>query len=216
MFGHKGIRDYSVAAKGGTALSCPRCSHQLSLQDEDDVYTNRFLCQCGYVANDVAKLNVSVLPSSERFMKDRNVRSASWYHMTMRSNWREGILDAGSDGDTVMVHLGTLESAMRRALDVTYGDYVASDHDAWTLHEVKLNRRVEVAPKLGQDEVNGFPRTAREAKSNEVYSAVGVTRYLNLYEIAGSVSLLANARSFEVVSSRTVSIDEVFEFAQLS
>lgn len=146
------------------------------------------------------------------FLDEENVREASWWHATPVVGWWESlpsgmekipqcdgpvIPSASSldDGD-LMVHVGTKAAALDRVL-------CQGVLDIW-LHELRIRPEATLADGIWEDEETSFPERSGQARGP--WLADGVTRYLNQYEMPGSVSLLANPRTLELVSRKRLQL----------
>lgn len=152
----------------------------------------------------VYSAGLRVLNDSAPHMDAQKVREDLWYHTTTTAHWIEQLIEGETaDRDflvrmeqnpdldtTVMVHLGTVDAALDRAGHRTAFETVY-------MYVVRLKPGVEIAQVVKEDTNDSCPNYAgfceRDGYSTEV------TRYVNMYESPGSISLLANRKSFEVV-----------------
>jgi hypothetical protein len=135
-------------------------------------------------------------------------RKARWYHTSNYPNWDEAM--ANADGDTSLVHLGTLDAALHRARVVNNTMHYDNYYDGKSyLYEVELAEDVEISSTVhDEDRFNGKPIPSGNAdpneRRNEGYALGGVTRYVNHHEAPGSMSLLANPTKFKILSKQAI------------
>lgn len=203
---------FTVAAAGEAAIRCMDCNlgyNESVMSKLTSLFNmNRsFSCpKCNREYSSVAEFEVWVTPSAAKFFNEDVVRSATWFHATDNPHWFEDLLAGGdisnrplTPGD-VMVHLGTEESARARA-DQRHDEYLSYGIEIrnWYLYEVQLKASAFIHPDV-QDDENNFPEFSNSvAEPYFEWTPEGITRYVNAYEVAGSVSLLANINSFNVL-----------------
>jgi hypothetical protein len=168
-----------------------------------------FNCRrCGHEYTDLTEFDIWVRHDAAHFFNENTVRNSSWFHATDNPVWFNDIINGGDprkegygEGD-VMVHLGTADAAYARAVqrNEEFADYDIKAR--WYLYELKLKPDTLIHPVVEYDE-NEWPDNS--SQDDEYFRELqwepkGVTRYLNAFEQPGSISLLANAQSFTLVS----------------
>lgn len=209
-----GSQQFTVADGSGTGLRCS-CGHFLSESEAAQMveffqFGESAPCHsCGNPAYAVSDYETCILADSIPFLDKGVTKSQSWFHATTVPNWHEKVTNLSEDlypedlhhdgrDETLLVHLGTMESAWKRFKDL-YTDYSWEESQQWTLYEVEIAADAVIADDVVADADDDAPTRAYECSEN--YQADGVTRYLNSYEIPGSISLLANTHSFRIVDA---------------
>jgi hypothetical protein len=173
-----------------------------------------FTCKrCSHVYRNIYEFDIWVRHDAAKFLKENTVRQHTWFHATDDSDWYQNISSGGrvdrprhGEGD-VMVHLGMEASAYARAQQL-YAEFAGYEVliPEWFLYEVKLVDDAVIFPEL-QDDEDDFPERSVDTTSEYLeWEPNGVTRYLNAYEQPGSISLLANPKSFTVLNRRTLQL----------
>jgi len=186
-----------IALDTHSPIACPKCETFFPEGIEGSVWTNAYHCvcqNCGEVTH-IEDVICAVRESSAAFSRPDAVKEASWFHFSTKERWHEGVLNSP---DNPVVHLGTEEAALDR------GRHIGRSTKPMYIYEVRLNSDVVISNPMFLDEDSDQPRTIEEMGKKRDMTADGVNRYLNRYENAGSVSLMANPRAFEVVGVRTV------------
>jgi hypothetical protein len=164
-------------------------------------------CNCEEKYSNLSQFEIWVRPDAASFFSEKKVRSGTWFHATDNPDWFKSVQNGGDSNNEdygsgdVMVHLGMKDSAIARANQrkdeyLTYGIAL----DRWFLYEVKLADEAQIHAEIQEDD-NEFPtRSNQKAPEYFDWLPYGVTRYLNAYELPGSISLLANANSIKLLS----------------
>jgi len=171
--------------------------------------------KCGKTYSNIAEFEIWVRHDAAKFFNVDTVRKTRWFHATDNPNWFEEIRNGGNvksdyygQGD-VMVHLGIKDSALARA-EQRHDEFISCygvEIPQWYLYEVELKTDIEIFPEM-QDDEDGFP--SNSAAPEDMYtdgfewSPQGVTRYVNAFEQPGSISLLANAHTFNLVAQHEI------------
>lgn len=163
--------------------------------------------KCNELYSSLSQFEIWVRPDASPFFSEKKVRSSSWFHTTDDPHWFANIQNGGNPEDDnygsgdVMVHLGMKHSAIARAQQrqdeyLSYGITV----DRWYLCEVVLTANTNIHAEIQEDD-NTFPTHSNQKAPDYLdWFPDGVTRYLNAYELPGSISLLANANSIKLLS----------------
>jgi hypothetical protein len=222
-------KEYTVAPAGKSGTFCKECGYHLSEEESSDATLHFNLGQDSPCPNCDNKVpgragmegyGLSLLPESVKYADDNYTRQTKWYHATKRANWHEGILQNEQDqwslrsmpsydedmDTTALVHLGTLDAAKRRMADLNDKNSFKKEKQEWFIHEITLDADCDVSATITPDENYHVPKYAYECEQREddVYSSKGVTRYVNMYENPGSISLLANPKAFKVTNTTTI------------
>lgn len=183
--------DPSLFGAGLSALRCPGCKAHLDQAEESDLLTSYYMTHtCGkYFGAEDADLTVR--PDYQKYMNIRSTRQEIfWYHASDLPDWDTKILRYD---DPLMVHIGSKHSALDRAR------YVGAHY----LYKLQLKKEYKISPTV-VDDYNYWPDHLSETKvpgENYDFSKFSdITRYVNRYEIPGSVSLLARADAVAVSS----------------
>jgi hypothetical protein len=145
---------------------------------------------------------LSDLCSSElKYLDDETVRTAHWFHVTERADWAEGTKAEG-----IITHLGSREAAHHRLAHIVSNGEAESEQ--FYVYEVRLKPQAPIAGGLLKDQGTMWPEDTTEigmADSKYPYlQHGGVARYLNEYEGPGTVSLVADPDSYEIVGRAAV------------
>jgi len=197
---HNGYR-YAIAEPGCSGTICMRCRYNLTIKESDAaLYGDAPGCPNCKTKDTGDIFLAGVVKEHASFFDAQNVREATWFHATTSPDWHAGLLN--EEEGTPLVHLGSHETAMDRANDIDANNEEEKDA-VWYLHEIKLRPEADISEHVLSDDNEYAPEYADEAEGTQ-YSVDGVTRYVNGYECAGHISLLANVKSFEVVSTKVV------------
>lgn len=142
-------------------------------------------------------VGTTLLESSEKFFHEEAVREAVWYHYTENDEW-ESYLDP-KNPESKLMHFGTKQAAMERKLHTGKG--------GGKLYEIRLKPEAKIAPKVLEDDPfndDGAPLLSTPQKDSRGLLMSGVTRYVNFYEEPGSMSLMANPKTFDVVNVSSI------------
>jgi hypothetical protein len=135
--------------------------------------------------------------------------NASWFHATSKENWAEAIVNIEDYYlGNLYIHAGTREAAMERISD----EMANASHlnRSYFLHEIKLTAGTTMAPHILSD-TNDWPNTTKEEydrysrRPNNWDSEIrqwDSARYVNRWEIAGSLSILVDATKIQVVNTK--------------
>lgn len=183
--------DPSLMVAGLSALSCQTCGVHLSGMEEDTILTYYSVsASCGHEVI-ASEARLAVRPDYEKFLNVRGLlEEPKWYHATMMSDWENRILDPVHE---ILVHIGSEESALDRAR------YAGGKY----MNVIKLKDDAHISPYVVDDQ-NLWPDEMRETRLPEWGNFSEVTRYVNRYEVPGSVSLLVAASALDVVETYTL------------
>jgi hypothetical protein len=216
------VQELQIAEPGKSGLVCPRCRYNLTHSEATAPVAACPSCKRRTPGHD--SYNLRVIAEQASFLDAENIRTTRWFHATDVENWHETVtaIDASEEvrsfqgdeefvpGDySLMVHLGTVDAALHRALDVIACGADNAAARTWYIHEIVLNEDADIAPTICEDDNDVAPYYAIDCGDNNIfgttgYSATGITRYLNRYEAPGSISLLAHPKSFHVVTTITI------------
>lgn len=190
-------------AQGASALRCPHCKAHFRRRQEHKLMTEYWgTCKvCGKEV-DTDTTELSILPDYQKFLVKRNLFNRVWYHATDKEDWEDGIRKASTliyypmqkkymerpDEHRMFVHLGSKETAARRSKDLNGLPF---------LYKVMLLPTANVSPTMFADN-NRWPYWLGERVAGG-QTFTEVNRYVNRYEVPGSVSLLAAYGSYRVV-----------------
>lgn len=169
-----------VSSRPGRALTCGYCGKYLSREQVDEFHTYLAArCRnCDRVLFE-KHINPHILKSSQKYLDSEEVLSANWWHSTRKKNWHKVVPDDAT------VHLGTYHSARHRGQHTE----VNKTHPLY-LYKVRLKDGVQVNKSIYRDKSDNS-RKAGKGKT---------TRYVNIFESPGSISIIARMGDLEVVS----------------
>lgn len=170
-----------------------------------------FLCSCGKEIS-VEGSTLTIIPSSAPLLDEETVKSVTWYHATNIYNWLQEVNaeDEEEDVQRPYVHLGSKEAALELA-KWKYLEDPHDDHEFIYLWQVTLNVEAILSDAILEDNNDWFYEVTDSARKTLGGDAV---RYLNKWESAGSISLLADPRYLTAVRVDDVDIDNYFEFLE--
>ena len=184
-----------------------RCAHNAWVNGSP------FRCACGESIS-VADSTLTIIPASAPLLTDENVKSITWFHATNVYNWLEEVsFDYGDEDEDMLrpyVHLGSKEAALELA-KWKYLEENDDDNDMFYLWQVTLNVEAVLADVILEDNNDWFYEVTDSARKSLGADAV---RYLNKWESAGSISLLADPRYLTAVRVDDVDIDNYFDFVE--
>jgi len=195
-----------IAPTGFTGKYCEWCDHYLTRGVLDGV--DEFdIVQCP-ACDECIEVNdqpVDIREGEMKYINDSVVRDSHWFHITTHANWIEGTQSAG-----VMTHLGSRESAMDRLNHLVFRDAektATQEEQHYYLYEVALKPKVGITPGIMRDQVTSWPKKIadiKELRFKDFFKKGHVTRYMNIYEGPGTVSLLADPTSYTLVARETI------------
>lgn len=204
---------------GLSPFACTRCGKystkgmeiQMRYSHNARVNSSPFLCACGKGIS-VEDSTLTIIPSSAPLLNDATVKNVTWFHATNVYNWLEEVSFEGEDGDedSPYVHLGSKEAALELA-KWKYLEENDDDNDMFYLWQVTLNVEAVLADVILEDNNDWFYEVTDSARKALGADAV---RYLNKWESAGSISLLADPRYLTAVRVDEVDIDNYFDFVE--
>lgn len=176
------MTELTMASKRGRSLTCGHCGRYLSREEVETFHT--FLStECRGCKRSLYEkhINPHILKSSHRYLDPDVVLQSNWWHSTRKENWHDVV-----PGD-VTVHVGTHHAARQRA---KHTGAPAIRNSPVFLYKLRLKPNVKVNKSVYRDTSDN----SRNAGKNRV------TRYVNIYESPGSMSLIARRDDLEVVS----------------
>lgn len=206
----KRFETIKVAEPGTSGKRCMDCNEYLpaSLVAEIDSFDNagkRFNCNScnGLIDWSVGHVPyvVEVLPEdAEPLISKEAVKNQSWFHATTVPNWGEDIMDAG-----VYIHAGSEVAAEERIKAVQRYTPTAE----YYVYELRLKASSKVADDIYYDD-NNWPETIDASSASgpkkDVVNKYQVNRYVNVWETAGTVSLLSDPNMFNIVGVKVIEI----------
>lgn len=200
MLFHEGT-PWSIAPEGKSGAYCFQCQYHF---DKELINSGAQAWECPGCGSGTLEglTGVSILPEALEFLDDEAVLNTTWFHTTIREDWDERL--KGHQGeDTPLTHLGTLEAATVRMEDLKRERESEGLAPAqFYLYEVALLPTMSISESLADDDNDSAPESVKDWRRDrfEKYDLFGCTRYVNMYESVGSISLLANPHHFEVVN----------------
>lgn len=177
---------------GLSGLACPRCKEHLTKYEEEMLLTYYLIDHnCGKEIY-IEDAKVRILPRYQHLLDlNRAHNQPFWYHATNISNWPTNVTD--KPDDSWLAHIGSKESALDRA----------KSRDYTHMFKVKIDPSANWSPYV-TDDWNEWPETGYDLWK-EVYQKFSeVTRYVNRYEIPGSISLLVASDLIRVVGCEQI------------
>lgn len=174
--------------------------------DADFAGNGNVECVCGEVrycalircdackSNEIKAYRVST--AGKELLEDAaRAKTLTWYHATRVENWDKKIFKSGAT-----VHIGDKETAMALADDQFNNDFHfetnKDDLRKYTLYEITLKPEASISDVVSNDLVYNW------TKDTETFAKLvgdDFVRYVNTYEVPGSVSMIGNPNMFTIV-----------------
>ena len=173
---------WEISPEGSTGANCKCGAYLTRSQTEELCYQATKCTVCQKRINNISELAApSISHDSARFLEDEEIRKASWFHITTDPEWASNVSE---NAELPVVHVGTENAAQDRLTmiqdDLRYGDKVY-------MYEVKVKPDIDIIPEVRGD---GNDFQAKTAVAREAEERGKITRYVNSWEDAGSISLL--------------------------
>lgn len=187
--------------QGMSALRCPYCKSHFLRKQETQLMTNYWAkCLRCLSSVDTDSTELSILPTYSQFIHKKSVFDRVWYHATDVEEWEQGLKDSSDlmfvpgsghvdrpETRRYFAHVGSQETAVRRSMDLGGLKY---------MYKVMMIPGQEVSRRIFAD-INWWPTVLNESAEFDQFTEIN--RYVNRYEIPGSISLLVAYGSFKVV-----------------
>lgn len=200
-----------TSAGAASGVRCLNCKHYYDMDDAELAATGSVKrcpnCRIsvGEYGTDFDELCIQ--HDSYRHTIPENVLADTWYHVSFRKDWI-GELEAheAEHGKTPMIHVGTKATAERRLEHIGLGYATIPWQDAGDpiIYEIRIKPNTPIAEELKDDSAGIHPETMEGAEIEEGYQLDGVTRYVNVYEDPGAISLALSHHSIEVIGQTTL------------
>ena len=207
-----------VAPNGYSGRSCWGCNSFFTDEEENDEApfsdSPNLVCRiCGETSYGVNQSNIreSAIP----FLDTENVYEETWVHITTNPNWNEAI-NALEHDDQPLVHIGTLASALSRMTDLIREQYTKADDSGnievpqFYLYRININEDARISSNIVGDDNDLAPTSIASSKEIHVvsdgYELGGITRYINDYEVPGSISLVAHPSALIVSEPEPITL----------
>lgn len=183
--------DPALEGSGLSGLACEKCHKHFGDEQENDLLTE-YCTECEHCGAfvDAGNARLAILPRYQYLLNLTSARKVQyWYHATDSQTWPKPVKTKWfGDGKPFYAHIGSEESALDRARCMSYN----------TLYKVKINSKASWSPYVVDDD-NYWPTQPHKNSEEENLLFDDVTRYVNRYEIPGSMSLLVVSSMIEVV-----------------
>lgn len=189
-------------AAGLSAYRCDNCGKQMSKQVEEKML-KIYWANCNWCGKsaEASTTEVLVLPPYQKFLRASEVTTVEWWHATEHKNWYRALVESHeADGAAPYVHVGSYASACALA------DLKHSKGKVWYINRIKIDSRAKVSGTVFDDE-NYWPEDEDDIEGFRGFSEI--TRYVNRYEIVGSISLLADYRRLKVLETSRLTRQQV-------
>lgn len=192
-------RRYQTVAKGGVEFHlapednshhayCYSCTGPVADRSTEDNYHGVCL-SCGEESNSPEDFGTLLRRSELIYFSDDMVKTSSWYHTSDRPDWEEAV----KVGKVQQVHAGSWHSAEDRVSGLK------REHGETWMYELRLKPDATIDPHVYAEDPNYTLdwQTYPQGK----YSA---HRYQNMYEDAGTISLLLHYSQFDIIARHKV------------
>lgn len=171
---------------------CSTCYTRLPKSDLYTAATWRIDCPgCGESIEDMF-VGIALKVEDEPLLEKSEVHNRFWYHYTSRDDWEDQL----NDGTSRLIHLGNQTAAIERERELR------GQGENQRVFKIRVKPSAPVLTKIYDED----PQEIDEFKKAENVDEPALIRYLNHYEDPGSISLLADAKTLEIVEVR--SLDE--------
>lgn len=178
---------------GLSGMVCTNCKKHLTNPEEQEVLTEYFLQHdCGKELY-IEGVRVKVLHRYQHLLDIKKARKQPfWYHATNDENWPKDNKNP-RQGDVWLAHIGSKESALDRAAHQGYS----------SIYKLTIDPETHWSPHV-TDDWNEWPTVLEELDMEIYHKFSEVTRYVNRYEIPGSISLLVASDKIHVVDCEAI------------
>jgi len=128
-----------------------------------------------------------VLYRYKKFLSEDYTKNSLWYHATSVENWEQHTLAKSG----FLMHAGSRETAIQRAIQIS--------PRPTKLYTLRLKPCARVDKNIF-DDAECFPDSADDLEG--VWDGSTVARYVNAYEIPGSISIVAPTDLFYIVHEK--------------
>lgn len=176
-------------AAGLSALACNFCGEHFS-KDQEFIAMSSYNATCRYCLEncEASEMLLTILPGYQKYLKISAVKDEEWYHATWRDDWMGDLEGFHQYKNKIpMVHIGSKESALDRA--------DAAGYDR--MYSMRLKPGAKISRYVVEDD-NLWPVYLDEIDTTFEKGYSNVTRYINRYEVPGSISLLADYSQLEI------------------
>lgn len=181
-----------------STIYCISCN---SVLPKDHVYfTNKRGAKCDECGSKLSgDFDIGILFSQDslKFLNDDTVRETKWYHTTQNPNWEQSL----HDNSRGFLHVGTEQAAKDRCKTL-----LNDDEQLTYLYEIEMVEDTEIHDHVHYEDP--YQDNAPNNESNpEDYKNInfnGATRYMNIMEDPGSISLLINPKKVRVKGVKTI------------
>ncbi len=201
-------KQIKVAPEGFSSLYCSKCGRYYSKAYAKRLSDTNKEIKCEYAdctqAQILEKTGVDLRFEDAKFLDSNEVLSSHWYHATNVRHWLQKLQETGEGNphSTILAHVGTKNAALERTRDVVKWNSTLRDSEYY-LYELRFKLNAKVSPFVFNDADTDWPETLGRT-SGTPYSPNQANRYVNEFEAAGGMSLLANPNMFEVVKVSSI------------
>lgn len=154
---------------------------------------NAYCHKCDEMSCDIS---FGISKNHSHFDKDLSlITMDTWYHATNVKDWEKKVRDSNQP-----VHLGTKTAAYDRILGMGNNPFY-DEPETFYLHEIRFKPCVEVHSIVNDDDANSLQKNQDKV----------VHPYINSWEDAGNLSLVARPDCFEIVSTEKHEVENVKE-----
>lgn len=178
-----------------SAFVCPICDRAMNDREAQRLrdWMDAPCGGCGHVF-DMDNIALNVSPLSAPLLDKNEVKQRTWFHATNVQDWLSAVTEAKA-----YVHLGSRDSALERESDIYHNqseEWRKENPTTSFLWEITIKPGAVVSDDVMPDENKWFS-TVSDCTTKHLGG--DVQRYLNRWESAGSISLLADPSQIESV-----------------
>lgn len=146
--------------------------------------------KCGHVTQD-GLAGVSLKVEEEPLLQKNEVLRREWYHYTANDSWESQL----NGEEEVVIHLGSQTAAIEREKELRL-----QAGQTGRVFKVRLKESTAVVERMKDED----PEELNSFKAQEDIEGPAVMRYVNHYEDPGSISLLADSKTVEIIGVRSL------------
>lgn len=197
-------KTWDIAPRGVSGACCEQCHSPLSIQDARRRAASHVIScpKCGAPSQN-GGVKAVLFDDADLLHDEVATLRRVWFHATCSEDWLEEVLEADCGLGDLLVHVGSYDAAVDRAIHCSTK---FSDVE-WHIYEIILDEATHVSPRVLADQEELAPMWSSEAAG--YWSPYGATRYVNGYEDPGSISLLVNPNA--IVEAMPFYLDPAME-----
>lgn len=191
-----------------STIYCKFCDAQLSKQSERELILSYHTeCPGCFETLDLWECRSSVLPRYQKYENIDNCVTETWWHASALPDW----LRNWDFKESSIVHIGSKESALERKAQLNLKTYY--------LYEVTIDFKTKWHPEVLQEDTSFYdlisdPEALKKRRPKGWDKTV--YRYVNKFEVSGSISLMTHPQNIHIQDVRKLEVKYVRKVRQNS